>query len=341
MAIHPTEYIWHNGSFVQWHEATTHVLAHGLHYGSSVFEGIRAYETPDGGAAAFRLKGHIQRLFESAKIYQIEIPFPVERIERPCLEVVALNGLRAAYIRPIAFRGFGTFSLCPNGQTPIEVAIAAIEWGAYLGSSALRDGVDVCISSWTRLAPNTVPVLAKAGGHYLSSQLIASEAARHGYAEGIALDGSGCLSEGSSENLFVVRDGVIYTTPMAASILEGITRDTVLTLAKEQGMTVREQALPREILYVADEVFFTGTAAEITPVRSVDRIQVGDGRPGEITRRLQQAFFGLFDGTTPDRWGWLEPIPRPAPLDERQAPLQSDESSNTAPPATAAARMVV
>ena len=312
MAITPTEFIWHNGSFVPWHAATTHVLAHGLHYGSAVFEGMRAYETSD-GTAIFRLKSHIKRLFDSAKIYQIEIPYTIDEIERACLECVGINGLRSAYIRPIAFRGFGTFSLVPHGQTPVEFAIAAIAWGAYLGSSALRDGVDVCVSSWTRLAPNTVPVLAKAAGHYLSSQLIASEAARNGYTEGIALDALGMLSEGSSENLFIVKDDVLYTTPISSSVLQGITRDSILTLADHLRIPVREQAMPREMLYVADEVFFTGTAAEITPVRSVDRTPVGAGKPGPITRSLQDAFFGLFNGNTPDRWGWLDRVPIVAP----------------------------
>jgi len=305
----PTNFIWHNGSFVQWHQATTHVLAHGLHYGSSVFEGLRAYETP-AGTAVFRLGAHIRRMFESAKIYQIDIPFAQPDIERACREVVSINQLRSAYIRPVAFRGAGTFSLTPRGQTPVEVAVAAISWGAYLGASAIRDGVDVCVSSWTRLAPNTMPTLAKAAGHYLSSQLIASEAARNGYAEGIALDCNGCLSEGSSENLFIIKNDVIYTTPMSASILQGITRDTILVLAEYLGFEVREHTLPREMLYVADEVFLTGTAAEITPVRSVDRTPVGEGKPGAITRALQEAFFGLFDGTTTDRWGWLDYVPQ-------------------------------
>jgi branched-chain amino acid aminotransferase len=305
----PTNFIWHNGSFVQWHQATTHVLAHGLHYGSAVFEGLRAYETPS-GTAVFRLGAHIRRMFESAKIYQIDIPFAQDQIERACRETVSINQLRAAYIRPVAFRGIGTFSLNARGQTPVEVAVAAIAWGAYLGNSAIRDGVDVCISSWTRLAPNTMPALAKAAGHYLSSQLIASEAARNGYAEGIALDCNGCLSEGSSENLFIIKNDVIYTTPLNASILQGITRDAILVLADYLGFEVREQTLPREILYVADEVFLTGTAAEITPVRSVDRTPVGEGRPGPITRALQDAFFGLFDGSTKDRWGWLDYVPR-------------------------------
>lgn len=305
MGFNPTSFIWHNGKFVKWAEATTHVLAHAIHYGSSVFEGIRAYNTPR-GPALFRLEEHVHRLYDSAKIHLIDIPYTEETLANACREVVRLNGLRSAYLRPVAFRGAGTFSLVPRGQTPVEVAVAAIEWGAYLGEASLREGVDVCISSWQRMAPNTLPVLAKAGGNYLSSQLIAAEAARNGYAEGIALDTNGCLSEGSGENLFLVKNGTIYTTPLAAAILQGITRDTVLTLAGELGFTVKEQPLPRELLYVADEVFLTGTAAEITPVRSVDRTPVGTGKPGLITQTIQEAFFGLFNGTTDDRWGWLD-----------------------------------
>jgi branched-chain amino acid aminotransferase len=315
MGYTPTESIWHNGRFVPWEKATTHVLAHAIHYGSSLFEGLRAYETPH-GPAVFRLGAHIRRLYESARIYQIPIPFKPEEIHQACLDVVTVNRLKSAYIRPVVFRGPGSFGLVNGGGTPVEVAVAAVQWGAYLGESSLRDGVDVCVSSWTRLAPNTLPVMAKAGGHYLSSQLIATEAARHGYVEGIALDVSGGLSEGSSENIFVVRDGVIYTTPMAASVLQGITRDTVMTLAHHLGYTVREQNMPREMLYVADEVFFTGTAAEITPVRSVDRIPVGTGRRGPVTQALQEAFFGLFSGATRDRWSWLDYVsPAPATLD--------------------------
>jgi branched-chain amino acid aminotransferase len=307
MGYTPTEYVWHNGRFVPWAQATTHVLAHAIHYGSTVFEGIRAYETPQ-GPAVFRLGAHIRRLFDSAKIYQIPIPFAPDEVHRACLDVVSVNRLRSAYIRPVAFRGPGSFGLNGGGGTAIETAVAAIEWGAYLGDEALTDGIDVCVSSWTRVAPNTMPVLAKAGGHYLSSQLIATEATRNGYAEGIALDTSGCLSEGSSENLFMVRDGVLYTTSVASSILQGITRDAIITLAETLNIPVREQRLPREFLYVADEVFLTGTACEITPVRSVDRTPVGPGRPGPITQQLQSAFFGLFTGNTQDRWGWLEHV---------------------------------
>jgi branched-chain amino acid aminotransferase len=305
MGYTPTESIWHNGRFVPWEKATTHVLAHAIHYGSSLFEGLRAYETPR-GPAVFRLGAHIKRLYESAKIYQIPIPFKPEEIHQACLDVVSVNGLKSAYIRPVVFRGPGSFGLANGGGTPVEVAVAAIQWGAYLGESSIRDGVDVCVSSWTRLAPNTLPVMAKAGGHYLASQLVATEAARHGYVEGISLDASGGLSEGSSENIFVVRDGVILTTPLAASVLQGITRDTVMTLANHLGYTVREQNMPREMLYVADEVFLTGTAAEITPVRSVDRIPVGAGKRGPITQALQETFFGLFTGATRDRWSWLD-----------------------------------
>ncbi len=307
MPITPTEKIWHNGRMVPWEHATVHVLAHALHYGSSVFEGLRAYDTPN-GSAVFRLGAHVRRMFESARIYGIAIPFTEADIARACREVVRANGLRSAYIRPIAYRGFGSFSLNPRNDTPIEVAVAAINWGRYLGEEAIEQGVDVCISSWTRSAPNTVPIMAKAGGHYLGPMLIAAEAARNGCVEGIALDSQGHLSEGSGENLFVVRDGVLYTPPSAASILMGITRDAVMTLARAQRIEICEQALPREMLYVADEAFFTGTAAEITPIRSVDGVPVGPGRPGPVTQALQRAFFGLFTGQTPDRWGWLDPV---------------------------------
>ena len=333
MGYTPTEFIWHNGRFVPWEQATTHVLAHAIHYGSSVFEGIRAYNTAR-GSATFRLGDHIRRFFDSAKIYQIPIPYSAEEIARASIEAVTKNGLNSAYIRPVAFRGPGSFGLSGGGGTPVEVAVAAVEWGAYLGEAGLRDGVDVCVSSWTRIAPNTLPVLAKAGGHYLSSQLIATEAARNGFVEGIALDVSGCLSEGSSENLFVVRNGTIFTTPLSASILQGITRDTIITLAEHLGYEVREQCMPREILYVADEVFFTGTAAEVTPVRSVDRIQVGNGARGPITHEIQKAFFGLFSGETPDHWRWLDyvsgerPHVGPAPRRAAPEPIPTGSPSN-------------
>ena len=307
MPIKPASLIWHNGELVPWEKATIHVLTHGLHYGSSVFEGIRAYATPR-GTAVFRLASHLRRLYESARIYRMEIPYTPEQLTGVCREVVRANSLRSAYIRPIVYRGFGSLTVVPGDDCPIEVAVAAIEWGAYLGKEALEQGVDVCVSSWTRLAPNTMPSLAKAGGNYLSSQLIGMEAKRHGYVEGIGLDSQGNLSEGAGENLFLVRDRIIYTPPLTASVLPGITRDSVITLAHHLGYEVREQALPREMLYVADEVFFTGTAAEISAVRSVDGLTVGAGGRGPVTTALQKAFFGLFNGETEDRWGWLELI---------------------------------
>jgi branched-chain amino acid aminotransferase len=306
MPIKATQSIWFNGKLVPWEKATVHVLTHALHYGSSVFEGIRAYETPK-GVCIFRLTDHTRRLFDSARIYRIEIPYTEEQINAACKAVVAVNGLtKGAYLRPLVFRGYGEIGVTPKVDPPTEVAIAAMEWGAYLGVEGLENGVDVCVSSWQRVAPNTIPALAKAGGNYLSSQLIGLEARRLGFAEGIGLSPDGLVSEGAGENLFLIRDGVIYTPTLAASILGGLTRDTVLRLARERGLEVRETSIPREMLYLADELFFTGTAAEITPVRSVDRIKVGAGKRGPITESLQKAFFGLFEGRTTDKWGWLE-----------------------------------
>lgn len=311
MTIHASKYIWFNGKHVPWADATVHVLAHALHYGSSVFEGIRVYPTPD-GSQVFRLKAHIQRLFDSAKIYRMRIPYAFDEIMDACRTTVTGNDLNdGAYLRPVVLRGYGEVGLSPKDDHPIDVAIAAWKWGAYLGADGLEKGVDVCVSSWQRVAPNTMPALAKAGGNYLSSQLISMEARRLGFHEGIALSTDGLVSEGAGENLFVIRDGVIYTPPASASILTGITRDSVLTLAAEHGLEVRQQAIPREMLYLADEMFFTGTAAEVTPIRSVDRIEIGAGRRGPITEALQSAFFGLFDGRTEDRWGWLEPVDAP------------------------------
>jgi branched-chain amino acid aminotransferase len=300
-------HLWHNGRIKAWAEATCHVGAHALHYGSSVFEGIRVYSTPD-GPRYFRLDEHTERLFHSARVYDLVMPYDAATLNRACREVIVANGLKSAYVRPIVYRSGFTFSLAPSLDTAVDVAIIALPWGAYHGADAIEKGVDVCVSSWNRAAPNTFPSGAKAGGNYLNSQLIAREAINGGYAEGIALGTDGLLSEGAGENLFVVRKGVIYTPPAAASILCGITRDSVLTLAKDLGYDVVEQPLPREMLYFADEVFMTGTAAEVTAVRSVDRKPVGSGRPGPITRALQDAFFGLFDGRTEDRWGWLSPV---------------------------------
>lgn len=319
--------IWFNGRLVRFEDATVHVLSHALHYGSSVFEGIRLYATPD-GPCFFRLRDHMQRLYDSAKIYRIHIPYDLETLLEANHAVVAANGLQqGAYIRPLAFRGMCGLGVAPPENGPVEVCVAAQEWGAYLGAEAIEDGVDVCVSSWQRVAPNTIPATAKAGGNYLSSQLITMEAQRLGFVEGIGLTRDGLLSEGAGENLFLVRQGRIYTPPASASILGGITRDTILRLAAGLGIEVIEHALPREMLYLADEVFFTGTAAEVTPVRSVDGLPVGPGHRGPVTRQLQEAFFGLFSGATPDRWGWLEPLRETVP-EEAAAPRPAGPSSS-------------
>ena len=303
----PTETIWHNGEFKPWFEATTHVMTHALHYGSSVFEGIRVYDC-QGVPCGFRMREHVRRLFDSARIYRMEIPYTVDELYDACCEVVTRNGLASAYLRPVAFRGYGSIGVAPHTPLPIDVAIAAIEWGAYLGEEAREQGARVCVSSWQRVAPNTIPAGAKAGGNYLSSQLISMEAHRLGYDEGIGLAADGTLSEGAGENLFVVKDGLLITPPQSAAILAGITRDTVLKLAKDMGLAVREMPLSREVLYLADELFFTGTAAEVTPIASVDDIPIGSGRRGPVTERIQSTFFGLFSGETEDRHGWLEPV---------------------------------
>jgi branched-chain amino acid aminotransferase len=306
MPIATTPYIWFNGKLVPWEQATVHVLTHALHYGSSVFEGLRAYQTPQ-GVAIFRLADHTRRLFDSARIYRIHVPYTPADINAGCQAIISANGLeRGAYIRPLVFRGYGEIGVVPKIDPPVEVAIAAWEWGKYLGPGSDAEGVDVCISSWQRMAPNTLPAMAKAGGNYLSSQLISMEAKRLGFAEGIALTTEGMVSEGGAANLFVVKDGVLMTPALAHSVLGGITRDTVMRLALEFGLETRECAIPRELLYLADELFFTGTGVEVTPIRSIDRIEVGSGRRGPITERIQQAYFGLFDGRTRDQWGWLD-----------------------------------
>jgi len=297
------EKIWFNGNIVPWQQATLHVMSHVVHYGSSVFEGIRSYDTPD-GPRIFRLTEHLRRLYSSAKIYEMQIDVDLETLRRACFDVLAANGLGAGYLRPVAYRGLGGFGL--SAQTPIDVAVAAWTMGPYLGAGVLEQGIDACVSSWQRMAPNTIPTGAKAGGNYLSGQLIAREARRLGFGEGIALASNGLLSEGAGENLFLVFDGQLHTTPVAASILNGITRDTIVTLARADGVTVVERDLPREYLYLADEIFMCGTAAEITPIRSVDGRPVGAGKPGPMTQRMQALFFGLFDGRTPDPDGWLE-----------------------------------
>lgn len=306
MPINAAKHIWYNGKLVPWEKATVHVLAHALHYGSTVFEGVRAYATAN-GPVIFRLKDHTRRLFDSAKIYRMDIPFTQAQINAACKEVIVANSLnKGAYMRPFAFRGYGEIGVAPKIAPPMETVVAAFEWGAYLGADGLENGIDVCVSSWQRLAPNTIPALGKAAGNYLSSQLISMEAKRLGFAEGIGLGTDGSVSEGAGENLFVIRDGIIFTPGLSSSILQGITRDTVIRLAREHGFEVREEAIPREFLYIADEMFLTGTAAEITPVRSVDRITVGQGKRGPVTEALQSAFFGLFNGKTADKWGWLE-----------------------------------
>jgi branched-chain amino acid aminotransferase len=299
------EFIWHQGRIKPWAEATTHVMAHALHYGSSVFEGIRAYATTD-GAAIFRLTDHMRRLFLSAKVYDMPMPYTLDELNQACRDVIGANGLGACYLRPVAFRGLGGFGL--SADCPTDVAVAAWEMGPYLGAGVLEQGIDAMVSSWQRVAPNTIPTGAKAGGNYLSGTLIAREARRLGFGEGIALDTNGLISEGAGENLFLVMGGELHTTPVSSAILNGITRDTVMRLARDAGVAVVERHLPREYLYFADEVFMCGTAAEITPIRSVDGKPVGAGKPGKITRRIQDLFFGLFDGRTPDRHGWLERV---------------------------------
>lgn len=306
MAIKKSDYIWFDGKFVPWDEAKIHVLSHALHYGSSVFEGLRCYETAQ-GPAVFCLNQHVTRMFRSCKIYRMEIPYSPAQVAQAILDTVAKNGLRSCYIRPLVFRGYGEMGVEPR-HSPVQLVIAAWEWGAYLGAEAMEQGVDVGVSSWRRMAPDTLPAMAKVGGHYTNSQLVRMEAAEHGYAEGIALDIFGYVSEGSGENLFLVQDGVLYTPPLSASILGGITRNCVITLAREQGYEVRETLISREQLYMADELFFTGTAAEITPIRSVDHIIIGSGRRGPITAKLQSEFFKIVSGQIPDRHHWLTPV---------------------------------
>ncbi|HTR96407.1 MAG TPA: branched-chain amino acid transaminase [Candidatus Acidoferrales bacterium] len=305
-----SEKIWMNGEFVAWDDAKVHVLSHVLHYGSSVFEGIRAYSTRN-GTAIFRLGEHIERLMNSAKIYRMKSQFSAEQIERACLETVAVNGLKECYIRPLVYRGYAHVGVNPVG-TPIDTMIAAYPWGKYLGDDALTKGVAVKIGTWARMAPNTLPALAKAGGNYLNSQLLKLEAIEDGYAEAIALDTHGLVSEGSGENLFAVVKGELVTPPVSSSILAGITRASVLRLARDLGYNVREAPIPRELLYIADELFFSGTAVEVTPITSVDRVVVASGERGPVTKAIQDAFFGIVTGDLPDRYGWLTPVPQGA-----------------------------
>lgn len=301
MPVKKVDKIWMNGKFVSWDEATIHVLSHVIHYGSSWFEGIRCYDTPK-GPAIFRLDRHVRRLFDSTKIFRTAIPFTADQITNAILETIRVNTMKACYIRPVVYRGYGDVGVNPI-PCPVEVSIAVWEWGTYLGADALQDGIDVCLSTWARPAPNTLPQMAKAGGNYLLSQLMKMEALQAGYAEAIALDTRGMVSEGTGENLFAVRDGVVYTPELSASLLPGVTRSTVMQLAEERGIKVVTTDLPREFLSIADELFFTGTAAEVTPIRSVDRMPVADGKPGPVTKALQEAFFGVVrKGNDPHRW---------------------------------------
>ncbi len=310
MAMIKSEKIWMNGQFVAWDDAKVHVLSHAMHYGSSVFEGIRAYRTPK-GPAILRLSEHIERLLNSAKIYRMKSDYTQAQIEQACLETVGINKLEECYIRPLIYRGYDHVGVNPIG-TPVELAIAAYPWGKYLGNDALEKGVAVKIGTWARMAPNTLPAMAKAGGNYLNSQLLKLEAVTDGYSEAIALDTNGYVSEGSGENLFVVVKGELLTPPLHASILNGITRDSVIQLACELNIPVREAIIPRELLYICDELFFSGTAVEVTPVTSVDRVVVKDGSVGPVTKAIQNAFFGIVNGEVADRHGWLTPVPQAA-----------------------------
>ena len=305
MAIEKTEKIWHNGKLIPWDEAQIHVMSHVVNYGSSVFEGVRCYALP--GPAIFRAQEHAQRLLDSAKIYRIDVDYTAEELVAGMIQTVKRNGVWPCYIRPIILRGYGEAGVNPL-NSPTEVYICNYPWGKYLGSDA-EQGVDVCVSSWTRMAPNTLPAMAKSGANYMNSQLIKMEAIVNGYVEGIALDANGYVSEGSGENLFVVRHGTLQTAPLGNSVLPGITRDSVLRIARELAIPIVEQGIPRELLYIADEVFFTGTAAEITPIRSVDKISVGEGVAGPVTKKIQKEFYSIVRGEKPDRFKWFTPVP--------------------------------
>src|SRR5579864_4613100 len=306
MAIQKTEKIWHNGKLIAWDDATIHVMAHVIHYGSSVFEGVRCYAPPS-GPAIFRAPEHAQRLLDSAKVYRIDVDFTRDDIVKAMCDVVANNGVWPCYLRPVVLRGYGEAGVNPF-NSPTEVYVVNYPWGKYLGSDA-EQGCDVCVSSWTRLAPNTLPAMAKAGANYMNSQLIKMEAIVNGYAEGIALDTGGYVSEGSGENVFLVRNGVLQTAPLGNSVLPGITRDSVVQIARDLSIPVLEQMIPREMLYLADEAFFSGTAAEVTPIRSVDKITVGKGVTGPITRAIQKEFYAIVKGEKADRHHWLTPVP--------------------------------
>ena len=324
MSFPGTGKIWMNGTLVDWADAKIHIASHVVHYGSGVFEGARCYETTR-GSACFRLDAHLRRLFDSAKIYRMEPQVSFDAVHDAVLETIRANDFKACYIRPIVYRGYNTLGVNPF-PCPVDTAILVWEWGAYLGQDALEKGVDVKTSSWSRAAPNTFPTLAKSSANYANSQLIKMEAIADGYSEGIALDAFGNLSEGSGQNLFVVRDNTLYTPPLAASVLPGITRASIITLARDLGFEVREEMLPRELLYIADEAFFVGTAAEITPIKSVDKITIGNGRRGPITEAIQQAFFDVVTARVEDRHGWLEYV----------YPGEPRSAATTAAPAAAA-----
>jgi len=309
MPVQKTEKIWRNGKWINWDDAQLHVLSHVVSYGSAVFEGIRCYDTKQ-GPAIFRLREHMQRLINSAKIYRMELPYSVDEFGSTACELVRHNKLNSCYVKPIVLSGYGEVGVSPL-NSPIECYMACWSWGAYLGADALTKGVEVGVSSWTRIAPNTLPAMSKAAANYMNSQLIRMEAQFNNYAEGIALDADGHVSEGSGMNVFLVHDDVLYTPPLATSILPGITRDTVVTMAKDLSIPVKETVIPREMLYIADEVFFCGTAVEVTPIRSVDHIQVGKGVAGPITRKLQEEFFAITSGSKPDKHNWLTAVNAP------------------------------
>jgi branched-chain amino acid aminotransferase len=310
-------WIWRDGELIAWDDAQIHVMTHAVHYGSSIFEGIRCYSTPD-GPAVFRLQDHLHRFLNSARVYRMELGWTHDQLAKASVELIAANDLDACYLRPLSLRGVGSVGLNP-AASPMHTYLICWPWGAYLGKEALEEGVDVCVSSWSRPAPNTFPTQAKAGGHYMNAQLMKMEAVANGYAEAIALTPSGLVSEGSGQNIFLVRDGALITPRMDGSLLSGITRDSIIQLANREGIPVRYETVPREALYTADELFFTGTAAEVTPVRSVDRIQVGPGEPGPVTRRLQAAFLRIVQGEEEDQFGWLTPV----------APLRTEEASSS------------
>jgi branched-chain amino acid aminotransferase len=301
--IAETQWIWRDGAFIPWADATIHVLSHSVQFGSSAFEGVRAYSTPR-GPAIFRLREHLTRLLMSCKIYRMDVPYTIDELVAASRELLVRNGVESCYLRPMVVRGYGTAGMVPTGA-PVEVYLPCWPWGTYLGAGALENGVDACISSWHRVEPNTIPAMAKIAGNYLSGQLIKMEALANGYAEGIALSPSGMVSEGSGQNVFLVSGGTIVTTPLDGTILGGITRDTIMTLAREAGIPVREAHIPREMLYMADEVFFTGTAAEITPVRSIDKITIGAGKPGPVSTLMQTQYLDIVHGRVDDAHGWL------------------------------------